>query len=204
MDNIDLVVGSINDLRDVYQQLIQDFAVDELKSYAQLEFLMTGKSYKLLLAKDRLIDETIGYAFIYELQQIKAIWLDYMAIIGRFRNEGYGTTLFNKVVQYNQDGLGLFVEVEIPTDGPEKENQLRRINFYERLGAKRLHIPYEFPANHGGFPMYLYFKPHVQVLLKKQIQESIAEVFENIHTDVRNRDQILKSFLPTVEDEYFN
>ncbi|MBP1930181.1 GNAT family N-acetyltransferase [Ammoniphilus resinae] len=203
MDNVNIIEGSINELKDVYQQFTQDFAVDELKGYAQLEFLLTQKGYKLLLAKDRKTNETIGYAFIYVLQHVKAIWLDYMAIMEGFRNAGYGTTLFNKMVQYNQDGLGLFVEVELPTEGPDKENQIRRINFYERLGAKRLHIPYEFPTNHGGFPMYLYFKPNVHVIPKKLIQESLAEVFEIIHSDVLNRNQILQNILPKVKDEYF-
>jgi GNAT superfamily N-acetyltransferase len=204
LSEIEIVAGGMDELKNVYQQLITDFAIDELKSYEQLAFLISRKNYKMLLAKDRTINEIVGYAFVYELKQLDAIWLDYIAIIKKFRNRGYGTILFEKITHYGGE-LGVFIEVEIPEEGHNMENQLRRIKFYERLGAKNLPISYLFPTNNGGFPMYLYFKPssNIQKLPKKLIQEAITEVFENIHTDVQNREHILRKFFSTVEDEHF-
>jgi ribosomal protein S18 acetylase RimI-like enzyme len=205
LSDIEIVDGGIHELKDVYQQYINDFAIDELKKYEQLEFLLSRKNYKLLLLKDRTINEIVGYTFIYELKQLNSIWLDYIAVMKKYRNQGYGTILFNKILHYNEDGLGVFIEIEIPEEGHNKENQLRRIKFYERLGAKKLHLSYLFPTNNGGFPMFLYFKPssNIQKLPKKLIQEAITEVFENIHTDVKNREHILRKFFSTIEDEHF-
>jgi GNAT superfamily N-acetyltransferase len=203
--DIEIVDGGIHVLKDVYQQYINDFAIDELKKYEQLEFLLSRKNYKLLLAKDKTHNEIVGYAFIYELKQLNAIWLDYIAVMKKYRNKGYGTVIFDKIIQYNEDGLGVFIEVEIPEESHNMKNQLRRIKFYERLGAKKLHLSYLFPTNNGGFPMFLYFRPssNIRKLPKKLIQEAIAEVFENIHTDVKNREHILRKFFSIIEDEHF-
>ncbi|MDR4947797.1 GNAT family N-acetyltransferase [Neobacillus cucumis] len=207
MSVLEIVDGGINELTYLYHQhFTKDFAIDELKNYEQLELLITRKNYKLLLAKDRTSNEIAGYAFIYELEHLNAIWLDYMAIIKKFRNRGYGTLLFEKIVHFKENGLGVFIEVEIPDEGDNKENQLRRINFYERLGAERLNIDYKLPTHNGGFPMYLYFKPTSNTLQlpKKLIQKAITEIFENIHTDVINREHILRDFISTVQDEHFS
>jgi len=206
LNDIDILEGSVNDLKDVYARFKRDFAADERKDYAHLEMLMVKKKYKLLLAKHKVFNEIIGYAFIYDDNK-KVLWLDYMAIDIKFQDAGYGTLLFNKIAELKQEGiLGIFLEVEIPsTDEASKEDQIRRINFYERLGAKKLKFEYQLPTNNGGLPMYLYFRPspNVRLLPKEQIKETIALAFEYIHSDVNQRDTILKSFLSTVPDEHF-
>ncbi|MCM3766377.1 GNAT family N-acetyltransferase [Neobacillus niacini] len=202
MADLYIVDGGINELKNVYQLFAKDFPIEERKTYDQLEFLLSKKKYKLLVAKQRNNNELVGYAFIYELEQVNAIWLDYMAVNKEFRNKGYGAILLNHLAQYKQDGLGLFFEVEIPVEGENKNNQLRRIHFYERLGAKKLEVGYEFPTSNGGFPMYLFFKASsdLQKLSSKLIREAIAEAFEEIHIDVKNREQILAKVLSTIED----
>jgi GNAT superfamily N-acetyltransferase len=204
LDEIEIIEGNLSDLKNIYEIFKTDFAAEEIKNYEQLEFLMVKQNYKLLLAKDSNLNEFIGYAFIYELNHLDAIWLDYMAIYKPYRNSGYGTLLFNKIAQLKKGGMGIFIEVEIPevNTGHTRENQLNRIRFYERLGAKRLNIPYELPTNDGGLPMYLYFKPSpsVQLLPKETISEAIIEVFEKVHWDIENKDNILKRLLSFIED----
>jgi hypothetical protein len=56
---------------------------------------------RLLLAKHKCFDEVIGYAFVFEIPGINALWLDYMAIDMKFQNVGYGTLLFNKIAELN-------------------------------------------------------------------------------------------------------
>jgi GNAT superfamily N-acetyltransferase len=206
-NDIKIVEGSIDDLKNIYQRFTDDFASEELKSYQHLKLLMSKRNYKLLLAIDSAIDETVGYAFIYEFNQLQAIWLDYMAIDNQFRGSGYGSLLFKKLSNWKQNGfIGLFIEVEIPKDdeGATRENQLRRIRFYERLGAKRLPFPYQLPTIHGGLPMYLYFcpSPQVEKLTKEQIQEAISEVFTTIHSDIKHKDDILIEFYTLIEDGF--
>jgi GNAT superfamily N-acetyltransferase len=200
VNDIEIIEGSIDDLENVYQRFTTYFASDELKSYQHFKLLMSKKNYKLLLAKDPIIDEIVGYAFIYEFNQLQAIWLDYMAIDNHFRSSGYGAQLFRNLTKWKKPTNGIFIEVEIPEEkeGGTRENQLRRIHFYERLGAKRLPIPYQLPTNDGGLPMYLYYWPNrdVERLPKEQIQEAIAEVFTSIHSDVKHTDDILNKIFP--------
>ncbi|WP_342433175.1 GNAT family N-acetyltransferase [Neobacillus sp. FSL H8-0543] len=207
LNDIEIVEGSLEELKAFYPRFQADFAADELKDYEHLEILVGKKRYKFLLAKHKLSNEIVGYAFIYEIAQLKALWLDYMAIVPEFRNGGYGSIFFNKIAEFKQEGiLGLFLEVEIPeeTEGPTRAEQQRRISFYERLGAEKLAINYELPTKNGGFPMNLFFRPTttIQVLPKGKIKEAILSAFEYIHSDVSNREDILDKFLPSIGDEY--
>lgn len=203
---IELVEGTIQDLKNVYRCFTADFASDELKSYKHLKQLMSKKNYKLLLAKNPIINQVVGYAFIYEFDWLQGIWLDYMAIDNQYRGSGYGALLFKKLTKWTQNGFsgGIFIEVEMPEEkeGFTRKNQLRRIRFYERLGAKRLPIPYQLPTKDGGLPMYLYFwpSPDVEKLPKEQIQEAISEVFHYIHSDIKHKDYILMEFYTLIED----
>ncbi|MEH7076671.1 GNAT family N-acetyltransferase [Neobacillus drentensis] len=205
INNIEVSEGSLDELMDVYQSLVSEFPANELKAYKHMQSLLAKRHYKLLLAKEK--EELVGYALLYEIEHLSAIWLDYMAIDTKFRNAGYGTQLFNKIIQTKRDDLvGMFVEVEIP-EGNEatRKQQQRRINFYERLGARKLNIPYQLPTHEGGFPMYLYFKPSstIQRLPKEQIRAVIAEVFDHIHSDIHDRYAILEKFLHLIKDENF-
>jgi GNAT superfamily N-acetyltransferase len=207
LNDIVLVEGSHEELKIFYPRIQADFAADELKDYEHLKMLVSQKSYKFLLAKHKLSSEIIGYAFVYEIAHINAFWLDYIAIVPAFRNGGFGTIFFNKIVESKQDKyMGLFIEVEIPeeTEGATRVEQLRRIRFYERLGAKRLSINYELPTKNGGFPMNLYFRPSstTQVLPKEYIKEAILSAFETIHSDVSDRDDVLNKFIDLIGDEY--
>lgn len=209
LNDIEIFEGSIDDLKDVYARFEKDFAADERKDYTHLEMLMLKKKYKLLLAKHKVYKEIIGYAFIYEIDDQKVLWLDYMAIDIKFQNAGYGTLLFNKIVELKQEGiLGMFLEVEIPSDEDEacKDEQFRRIKFYERLGAKKLALDYLLPTNSGGFPMYLYFKPSpsVKLLPKQQIKDTISSAYEYIHSDINRTDDVLNTVLDTIVDEHFH
>ncbi|WHZ02574.1 GNAT family N-acetyltransferase [Neobacillus sp. YX16] len=206
--NIEIVEGTIQDLKNVYQRFTADFASEELKGYEHLKLLMSKRRYKLLLAKDPILHEVVGYAFIYEFDRLQGIWLDYMAIDNQYRGSGYGALLFKKLTKWKQNGFsgGIFIEVEMPEEkeGFTRENQLRRIRFYERLGTKRLPIPYQLPTNDGGLPMYLYFwpSPDVEKLPREQLQEAISEVFNTIHSDVKHKDEILMEFNTLIDDDF--
>lgn len=207
-DRIEILEGNVQDLKEVYGALEEEFAPEERKNFNHLAMLMKKENYKLLLAKDKRLGTMIGYAFIYEIDSIKALWLDYMAIMSKFQNAGYGTALFNKIAEWKKGEVtGIFIEVEIPqAEGREsREDQLRRIRFYERLGAKRLTLAYQLPTLRGGFPMHLYFHPasDTRVLHKEQIQHAIASAFTDIHSDIPQRELVLKSFYNKVRDEYF-
>ena len=209
LNDIEIIEGSVSDLRDVYERFEKDFPGSEKKDYAHLKILMEKGKYKLLLAKHKIFGGIIGYAFIYEIDNNKMLWLDYMAIDMRFQNAGYGTLLFNKITESKQDGiLGIFLEVEIPSEGDDqcRLEQQRRIKFYERMEAERLSVDYKLPNNEGGLPMYLYFRPSssLKLLPKEQIRETISSAFEYIHFDISKRNEIFEGIKNTIKDKNFN
>lgn len=209
LNDIEITSGTIEDFNEIYPRFKNDFASDESKEAAHMEMLMKNGKYKLLLARHKVFNDIVGYAFVYEIEKLRILWLDYMAIDPRFQNAGYGTLLYNKISELNRNGnIGMFLEVEIPDSVNEayRDEQQRRIMFYERLGAKRLNVDYKLPTQKGGFPMYLYFSPDpsVKILPKEQIKESIESAFGYIHSDIDKKEDVLNSVLNSVSDEYFN
>lgn len=207
MTNIKIQQGNLTDFDRIYQRFTKDFAPDELKSYAHLQLLLKKKRYKLLLAKDIELNEIVGYAFIYEIDRLGSIWLDYIAIFQEYRNSGYGSRFFKEISQSRRkNNLGIFLEVEIPEEreGNIREKQIKRIKFYERLGAIPFPFPYEFPTSVGGFPMFLYFRPGIGIecLPEKLIKKAIEEAYENIHFDINNKERILNRIFPSITDFY--
>lgn len=209
LNDIDIVEGDINSLNRLYKNFERDFSENERKELKHLEMLMLKNKYKLILAKHKELDIIIGYALVYTNDKNKMLWLDYIAIEEMYRNSGYGTLFFNKIIETVTENLtGIFIEIEIPSkeDKQSFKQQERRIKFYERLGAKRLKFNYVLPTNEGGSPLYLYFKPigNLAVLPKDQIKETISSVFNYIHTDIKDKDNIFKSFVGEIEDVYFD
>lgn len=205
LNDIEIINGNISDLKSLYSNFEKAFPKDERKSNAHLEMLMSKNHYRLLLAKHKLFDEIIGYALIYTLEDPKMLWLDYMATEEKYQNAGYGTLLFNKIIECEGTGKsGIFIEVEIPDE--KDHNKERRIKFYERLGAKRLGNKYKLPTNEGGLEMFLYYKPitNDSLLPSDIIKKSIGSAYNYIHTDVCSRDEIMRTFIATVKDEYLD
>lgn len=208
LNDIDIIEGTVTDLKEIYARFMNDFQPSELKDLEHLEMLMGKKKYKLLLARHKIFGEIVGYALVFELDSQKALWLDYMAIDPKFQASGYGTLLFNRIAESKHEGIvGMYMELEYPDSADEavKADQQRRIKFYERLGAKKLGFNYKLPTKKGGFPMMLYFRPtpNVKMLPKEQIQETVAAVYDYIHTDIPDREAMLASFSGDIQDAYF-
>ena len=199
-------VGTLADLQEVFERFQEDFPRFEQLDRGHVELLMAKGRYHLLLAKHRVFDLTIGYAFVFEPATVPMLWLDYMAIDARFQSAGYGTLLFNKIVEFRMDVLGVLLEVEKADSGdPDvRRNQERRLNFYSRLGASALDVNYLLPTPNGGVAMYLLFRPSpgVHMLPHDQIKVTISEAYDYIHGDIADRDAQLKSFIHTIQDAH--
>ncbi len=209
LNDIDIAEGSTRDMQELYQRFMKDFQPSELKPLEHLEMLMEKEKYRLLLAKHKVFDEIVGYALVLELEDQKALWLDYMAVDPKFRDSGYGTLLFNRIAESRQEGIvGVYMEIEPPDAEDEalRAEQQRRVKFYERLGAKKLGVDYRMPTQAGGFPLMLYFRPsaNIRMLPAAQISEAIGTVYNTIHTDVPGREALFRSFEGGIQDEYFS
>lgn len=184
LNDIEITEGSIVELEKIYKSFEQQFPQDERKSLNHLKKLMDSNKYKLVVANHKLFDEMIGYGFVYQMKNPNVLWLDYIAIEDKFQNSGYGTLLFNKIKEaYGIGKTGIFIEVEIANNDEQK----RREVFYERLDAEKLDIEYQLPTQNENLEMNLFYRPisNDKILPGKIIKESILNVYENIHSDLK-------------------
>ncbi len=150
-------LGNDDDLIAVYPSYAEEFPVSERKSIDQLAVLMHRGDYKLVIAEDVYMTHLnrLGFAMIYRPKDESFIWLDYLVMEKNFQGKGYGSLFFDYILQCFENVKGMYIEVEIP-DGIDI-NQVRRINYYEKLGAVRLPMHYYLPTPKGKMPMYLYY-----------------------------------------------
>jgi len=201
--NIVITRGNENDLKRIFPQFELDFPPSERKSFEHLSMLLRTGNYKLILMKHIDSNEILGYAMIYSVEESNTLWLDYIAINSNHQSSGYGSLLFNRLIELEGSGcLGIFIEIEIPEENDI--DQVRRIKFYERLNSRKLNIEYKIPDENDGFRIDLYFKSFTNdnTLPSIAIQQTIQTIYDNIHSDVENRHLILDSIINTIKDTY--
>ena len=153
-------MGSLDDLDAIYESYALEFPENERKTKYQLQQLMIRGAYLMLIAEEHAEDHAIhriGFACLYVPQNEDFIWLDYLVIERAYQSKGYGSKFFDEMMRMWSDRKGMFIEIEIPEG--DDINQVRRIAYYEKLGAKRLPITYHLPTEVNDMAMYLYFKP---------------------------------------------
>lgn len=186
-------MGTIDDLDAIYESYALEFPENEKKTKYQLKQLMLRGAYHMLIAEELAEDQLIhriGFACLYVPQDEDFIWLDYLVIERAYQSKGYGSKFFEEMMHMWSNRKGMFIEIEIPEG--DDINQVRRIAYYEKLGAKRLPINYHLPTEVDDMAMYLYFKPansiasddHSSVKLSKAyVLKAITLANSTIHWD---------------------
>ena len=181
-------MGTIDDLDAIYESYALEFPENERKSKYQLKQLMVRGAYQMLIAEELAEDQLIhriGFACLYIPQNEDFIWLDYLVIERAYQSKGYGSKFFEEMMRMWSDCKGMFIEIEIPEG--DDINQVRRIAYYEKLGAKRLPIKYHLPTEVDDMAMYLYFKPVTIINLSQEyILKAISLANSTIHWDHAN------------------
>lgn len=194
LNGLELLWGNEWDLDKIMPRYDEAFPIEERKTKEQLRVLIENGRYRLFMAWQKALKKTVGFAFIYEDPVVGFLWIDYIAMDERYRSNGWGTTmiqaLFEKV---GKKFRGAFVELEIPDhrDTMIRENQERRIRFYERLGAVPVDRRYHFPSNDGPYPMQLHYIP---------IQSRTAPSAEYVDLAIRSVFLTIHQDAPAVED----
>lgn len=189
-DDFIIKEGELSDVNRLYDSIIEEFPEGERKSIDVFIRLFKTGDYKLLLAFNEAGFE-VGYAFIFTIRELNQLWLDFIVIHPEYQGKGYGSEFFSKMSNFFTDYDGILFEVEIPEGS--NENQKRRIQFYERMGAVRLDLKYYLPNEFEGLEMYLYYKalnkdilPEPEVVIKV-----IESAYEFIHSDVPDKERWL-------------
>lgn len=195
---LELRFGRYEDVETTYAFIEKEFPVTERKALEVFQKLFLTGDYKLILGFDGQGNQ-VGFAYVYCVQKPAVLWLDFIVIEERFQGKGYGSDFIRKLSALFPQYTTLVLEVEIPTG--EDQNQFRRLNYYERLGAKKLEVEYYIPNPYMLFEMYLYALPlsTEAVDIYGCLPEVIRKVYGFIHADIEDTDQLLERTIKSLE-----
>ena len=92
-----LELGSMEDLPTIFRCLQEQFPPDEFYNYERMDQMMQHNQYKIFLYKHG--DDLIGYATVCSMAESQTLWLDLLAILPQYQNDGYGGKLFEAIYQ---------------------------------------------------------------------------------------------------------
>ena len=135
---IDVSIISIEDFKDkIYDDYEKLFPEEEQRDWIIIEDNYNKgieEFYKITLDS-----EIIGFLMLERIDD-NPYYLDYFAIKKEYQNKGYGKKsielLINKVIKEN-DLIG-----EIEKEDENDINTIRRMNFYDKLGFKKVNSEY--------------------------------------------------------------
>jgi len=169
--------GTLDELLPHY---VKDFIAAERKSEELLRELLLRGNYRIFTVRSRETGLCAAYLMGYLVDGARYFFLDFFAVDPAFRGGGLGGwTLRALSGVLGVDGL--FFELEIPAEDAGSDDQnVRRIGFYERLGARRLPIDYGLLLTDGTlFPMYFYFLPFTEAKPERiSVEEAVMVAYE--------------------------
>jgi GNAT superfamily N-acetyltransferase len=159
---------------------VRDFLAVERKSETLLRELLERGQYRIYSVRSQETDVRAAYLMGYPVDGSRYFFLDFFAVDPAFRGGGLGAwTLRTLAALLGVDGL--FFELEIPAeDAAPYDESVRRIGFYERLGACRLPVEYALLLDDGSlYPMYFYYLPISPGMPDRaSVKEAIAVTFD--------------------------
>ena len=140
---------------------LRDFPAEERKPEVLLRRLLAGGGYRLMTVRETVTNVRAAYLMGYPVDRGRCFFLDFLAVEPAFRGTGVGSWTVRALAE-TAGADGLFLELEIPgPDEGQAGERVRRLRFYERMGAFRLRVDYGLLQEDGGvFPMLLYYLPH--------------------------------------------
>lgn len=165
----------------VYDDMLKQFPENERNSRQGFYEAVKKKGYKAYLAMDG--DTNAGYVVLYFDEGNKTLWLDYIAVFEEFHCCGYGKMIFEAMKNSFPGFIGCWLEVEKPDENVP--NTIRRVNFYEKLGAFKTKCNYFYPNRTGSIPLDLYFLPFSEGFAFSDdfCAKCVKTVFKAVHCD---------------------
>ncbi len=159
---------------------VRDFLPVERKSEDLLRDLLRRGQYRIFSVHSQETGAYAAYLMGYPVEGERYFFLDFFAVDPAFRGGGLGKwTLLTLGAMLGVDGL--FFELEIPGEAAQPHDEsVRRIAFYDRLGAHRLPVEYALMHADGSlFPMYFYYLPFAGgVPDRSSVKEAIAVAYD--------------------------
>lgn len=122
-------------------------------------------------------DQVIGFAVYYYLAPVRMGYLDYLAILPEFQGRGFGTMLYNQVVNElktrHPEIEGIILEAKSTDEDVEQ-----RLAFFIKQGGHELKLEnYQVPQNVVDSGLLLMFHPlHKEAQMDSQLLMQIFRV----------------------------
>lgn len=167
------------------------------------ERIVSGKT-ELLIAE--INDSVVGFAILWNFENLDFALLDYFAVDRNLHGAGIGSGLMQEVKKRVAAwGKGLIIEIERPGEGDNSLMREKRLRFYLQSGALILNnVPYLLPALDGTFAtaMLLMAIPHIpqNSYSGKEIKALIQTIYARAYKK-ESDDEELQSFIHLVPEK---
>ncbi len=179
--------SSYADFDAVYDDMLQQFPKEELKSKQILSSRIKNGVYQFLRAFDD--KKPVGYALLFSTRG--HLFIDYIAVYKPYHSNGYGGQMLEALKNFYPDERGCFLEVE--KIDPKKENTSRRVKFYKKHGAALLSEKYLYPNEQGTLPMDLYYIPYKgRMPQNDETKNFITTLFKSLHNDLPHMNGVIE------------
>lgn len=136
---IEILEIKIEEFKDkIYEQYVQLFPEEEQRDWDKIENSYKEgfeKFYKIVLD-----NKIIGFFMLEKINKNYPYYLDYFAIFKEYQNKGYGTESLKKLLENTIANQGLCIEIE--KEEIDNQTTIKRANFYNRLGFKKINSEY--------------------------------------------------------------
>lgn len=167
---------------------LESFPENERQPLDKIKYRVQQGFYKLITAKR---DKAMaGFSLLCPFRDLHFGLLDYMGVAKDHRNLGIGSRLFRKTCKsLKRDAPSdfLLLEVEDPACGAEaaKALRLRRVSFYERLGAVVVaNFRYIMPPLAGNSPTDMLLMVYPASDQVSMTSEALADVVTAVYEKV--------------------
>ena len=186
MENIKLKYVGMNEFKeDVYSYYLEIFPEDERKPLELIQSSYEEQYTKIIEIVHK--SEIVGFMLLNRVKEKGYCVLDYLAILPQYRNSKFGTKALQLLLEQEKENKGVFIEVEKPGLGRDKEENLlreRRTNFYEKIGFKKL-----------NFDLLLFDVMYVHYLYSKINDDESIIINEilNIYESISGKERIKRN-----------
>jgi len=197
-EEINLDDLQFNDAIEIYNESFPDKEkrpLDDIKNNIK-------EGEKLFIGKYN--DSTIMFSIIWEIENTDYLFLDYIAVKKECRNKRIGTKFLKNIFNIFKDYNNIIFEVENPEEGENKNQRIKRINFYKKLGAKELTgFKYFLPPRNGkieNMVLMILSGNQNEVLNGEKIENILSLIYKHIyHRD--NNDKLLKNIVNDIPEK---
>jgi ribosomal protein S18 acetylase RimI-like enzyme len=136
--------GTVSDWDTVKFIYIEAFPIDERQTCETILNRIESNQIKLLVVKLDL--KVVGFALVWEVAHLATNYIEYIAVLKEYRNEGIGGFLLNALKDY-AGSFNLLVEIENPLINNSEFYKIKRFDFYKKNGFTLIpNINYKMPS----------------------------------------------------------